>query len=315
MTIINYYKCLNELYHSIPHIRLIPLVSNQVNKFKMKTILYATDYSKNAETAIKYAHVLSSKMGATLLVIHIYNLPLILGLELEAFYDELDKTTFKKNQTKLINFCKKHLDKNLNLLNVKTYAFEDLSVVHGIISKASQHKASMIIIGMKKESALKELFMGDTSMDIIEKAPCPVLAIPIDADSQKLKTIVYATDFEEEDIGAIHQVSQIARKFKSTIKVVHISTAKESDGKVQMEWFKEMVGQKVTYKKIEYEVLSSNEVFIALKAYLETADANLVAMLERKKSGFLRNLFHRDLVKEMESFGKIPLLSFNEAKY
>lgn len=281
----------------------------------MKTILYATDYSENAETAIKYAHVLSSKMGATLLVIHIYKLPLILGLELEAFYDELEKTSFEKNQTKLINFCKKHLGQDLDLLNVKTYSFEDLSVVHGIISKATEHKASMIIIGMKKESAIKELFMGDTSMEIIEKAPCPVLAIPKNANFQKLKTIVYATDFEEEDIGAIHKVSQIARKFNSNIKVVHISTEKEPDGKVQMEWFKEMVEQKVTYKKIEYEVLASDEIFIALRAYLETVDANLVAMLEREKSGFLRNLFHRDLVKEMESFGKIPLLSFNEANY
>lgn len=281
----------------------------------MKTILYATDYSENAETAIKYAHVLSSKMGATLLVIHIYKLPLILGLELEAFYDELEKTSFEKNQTKLINFCKKHLGKNLDSINVKTYSFEDLSVVHGIISKATEHKTSMIIIGMKKESAIKELFMGDTSMEIIEKAPCPVLAIPKNANFQKLKTIVYATDFEEEDIGAIHKVSQIARKFNSNIKVVHISTEKEPDGKVQMEWFKEMVEQKVTYKKIEYEVLASDEIFISLRAYLETVDANLVAMLEREKSGFLRNLFHRDLVKEMESFGKIPLLSFNEANY
>ena len=281
----------------------------------MKTILYATDYSENAKTAIKYAHVLSSKMGATLLVIHIYKLPLILGLELEAFYDELEKTTFEKNQTKLINFCKKHLGQNLDLLKVKTYSFEDLSVVQGIISKATEHKASMIIIGMKKESAIKELFMGDTSMDIIEKAPCPVLAIPKDANFQNLKTIVYATDFEQEDIEGIHKVSQIARKFNSNIKVVHISTTQETDEKVEMEWFKEMVRQKVTYKKIEFEVLTSDEIFIALRAYLETVDANLVAMLEREKSGFLRNLFHRDLVKEMESFGKIPLLSFNEANY
>ncbi|MDF1516614.1 MAG: universal stress protein [Lutibacter sp.] len=281
----------------------------------MKTILYATDYSENAETAIKYAHVLSTKMGATLLVIHIYKLPLILGLELEAFYDELEKTTFEKNQTKLINFCKKHLGQNLDLINVKTYSFEDLSVSHGILSKAREHKVFMIVIGMKKESAIKELFMGDTSMDIIEKAPCPVLAIPKDTNFQNLKTIVYATDFEEEDIGAILKVSQIARKFNSDIKVVHIATKKEPDGKVQMEWFKEMVRQKVTYKKMEFEVLTSDEIFITLRAYLETVDANLVAMLEREKSGFLRNLFHRDLVKEMESFGKIPLLSFNEANY
>jgi len=52
-----------------------------------------------------------------------------------------------------------------------------------------------------------------------------------------------------------------------------------------------------------------------LKSYIDNKEADMVAMLEREKSGFLKKLFHRDLVKEMESFGKVPLLSFNEANY
>jgi len=281
----------------------------------MKTIICATDYSKNAVTAIKYAHEISSKIGAELLVIHVYKLPLILGLEFDIFYDDLEKKTFQKHNKKLKNFCKKHLGKELAEMKVITYAFEGLSVLQGILSKASEYNAFMIVIGMKKESAMKELFMGDTSINLIEKAPCPILAIPTNASTEKLKTIVYATDFEQEDIGAIHKVSQIANKFNAKIKVVHISPSKEKDGNIKMEWFKEMVKQKVTYKKIKYEVLVSEEIFNMLKTYLENNEADMVAMLEREKSGFLKNLFHRDLVKEMESFGKIPLLSFNEANY
>jgi len=280
----------------------------------MKTIIFATDYSKNAVTAIKYAHGLSSKLGANLLVIHIYNLPLMLGLEFDIFYDELGKTTLKKHNTKLKNFCKKHLGKDLTAMNVKTEAFENLSVSQGILSKAAEHKAFMIVIGMKKESAIKELFMGDTSMSLIEKSPSPVLLVPKNA-SENLKTIVYATDFEQEDIGAIYIVSQIARKFDAKIKVVHIAPSIHGDGNLKMEWFKEMVEQKATYKKIKYKVLFSEEIFETLKAYLDANHIDMVAMLEREKSGFLKKLFQRDMVKEMESFGQIPLLSFNEANY
>lgn len=281
----------------------------------MKTIICATDYSKNAVSAIKYAHEISSKIGAELLVIHIYELPLILGMEFDIFYDDLEKTTFQKHNKKLKNFCKKHLGKELEEMRVITYAFEGLSVSQGIISKASEYNAFMIVIGMKKESAMKEFFMGDISMDLIEKAPCPILAIPTDASTEKLKTIVYATDFEQEDIGAIYKVSKIANKYNANIKVVHISPSKEKDGNIKMEWFKEMVKQKVTYKNIKYEVLVSEEIFNMLRSYLFSNNTDLVAMLERKKSGFIRKLFHRDLVKEMESFGDIPLLSFNEANY
>jgi nucleotide-binding universal stress UspA family protein len=280
----------------------------------MKTIIFASDYSKNAVTALKYASGLSSKLGTNLLVIHIYSLPMMLGLEFDIFYDELEKTTLKKHNTKLKNFCKKHLGKDLAGMNVKTEAFENLSVSHGILAKAAENKAFMIVIGMKKESAIKELFMGDTSMSLIEKAPCPVLLVPKSA-SENLKKIVYATDFEQEDIGAIYKLSQIAKKFGAKITVVHIAPSIIGDANIKMDWFKEMVEQKVTYKKIKFKVLFSEVIFGALKAYLDSNKIDMVAMLEREKSGFLKKLFQRDMVKEMESFGKIPLLSFNEANY
>jgi len=281
----------------------------------MKTIICAIDYSKNAVTAIKYAHEISSKLGANLLVIHVYKLPLMLGLEFDIFYEDLEKTTLKKHNKKLKKYCKNHLGEELEEMNVKTDAFEAVSVAQGILSKATEQNAFMIVIGMKKESAFEDLFMGNTTLNLIEKAPSPVLAIPKNANIEKLKTIVYATDFEQEDIGAINKVAQIAKKFNAKIKVVHIDTGIDGDGNLKMEWFKEMVFQKVTYKKIDFKVLFSDEIFNTLKSYLEINNADLVAMLEREKSGFLKKLFHRDLVKEMESFGKIPLLSFNEANY
>ncbi len=280
----------------------------------MKTIIFAADYSKNSVTALKYAYGLSSKLGTNLLVIHVYNLPMMFGMEFEDFYENLEKKTLKKHNTKLKNFCKKHLGKDLTGMKIQTEAFENLSVSQGILSKTNEYNAFMLVIGMKKESAIKELFMGDTSMSLIEKSPSPVLLVPANAN-ENLKLIVYATDFEQEDIGAIFIVSQIARKFNARIVVVHIAPNSLGDGNLKMEWFKEMVQQKVTYKKIKYRVLFSEEIFETLKNYIDSNDADMVAMLEREKSGFLKNLFKRDMVKEMESFEKIPLLSFNEVNY
>ena len=281
----------------------------------MKTILCATDYSESSITSLKYAYELSKKLEAILRVIHIYELPLILGLEHELFYEELKQTTLKKHTVKLKKFCKKILVNNFDNQKIKFDAFEEQSVTNGIIAKAIEHNVFLIVIGMKNKSALEELFMGTTTINLIEKAPCPVLAIPTNASTKKVETFVYATDFEEEDIGAIYKLVQIASSFNATIKIVHISTTNEYKGNMQMEWFKELLSQKVNYNKLEFDLLFSDAIFETLKIYLEGENANLIALLERKKSGFLRKLFHRDLVKEMESFGHIPLLSFNEANY
>ena len=63
------------------------------------------------------------------------------------------------------------------------------------------------------------------------------------------------------------------------------------------------------------DILYSEDVFDTLKIYYRNSNADLIAMLEREDSGIASKVFHRDLVKRMESYGKIPLLSFNAKNY
>ncbi|PTM09354.1 MAG: hypothetical protein DA407_06040, partial [Bacteroidetes bacterium] len=66
---------------------------------------------------------------------------------------------------------------------------------------------------------------------------------------------------------------------------------------------------------LELDILYSEDVFDTLKTYYRNSKADLIAMLEREDSGFTSKVFHRDLVKRMETYGKIPLLSFNAKHY
>ena len=52
-----------------------------------------------------------------------------------------------------------------------------------------------------------------------------------------------------------------------------------------------------------------------MKIYFGKTNANLIAMLERENDGMSSKVFHRDLVKKMESYGRIPLMSFNANNY
>ena len=159
------------------------------------------------------------------------------------------------------------------------------------------------------------MIMGSTTKHLIEKAPCPILSIPADVSHMPIKTIVYATDFEEEDVYAIRKLAEMAEQFDAEIKVIHISTKEEYKGERQMEWFKEMLHEKVKYGRIDFELLFTDDVFDALRIYLGDTGADLMVMLEREKGGFLKKWFHQDLVKKMESYGRVPLLSFRGANH
>ena len=281
----------------------------------MKTIVHATDYSENAVAALKYAHSLSKKLDANLKVVHVFDYPTMVNTKVLEPVPQIEANAYKQHNSKLLKFCKEHLGNDLDLRKISTEAIEDTSVVNGIISIATELDASMIITGIKGDNIFKEFIMGNTTKQLIEKSPCPVLAIPAETTHKQLETIVYASDFLEEDIYAIGDLVEIARPFKGVIKVVHITKKEEYDGITQMEWFKEALKQKIKYEKIEFEVIFSEDIFDSLRIYLGDVNADLIVMMEREKYGFMDKITHRDLVKRMESYGKIPLMSFNKKTF
>ncbi len=282
----------------------------------MKTILYTTDYSKNSVAALKYAKSLAEKLKYRLVVCHVFDYPTILGsTALSEPFPDLENDALKTHRTKLEQFCQENLGAIWKVPNIQLQPVEHKSVVKGILSTATEWHAQMIVVGIKGESALSEIVMGSTTKNLIEKAPCPILAIPADASHLSLHTLVYATDFEEEDVYAIRKLSELAQAFNAEIKVVHIVTEDEYEGETQMEWFKEMLEEKVTYGEIEFKLLFSDDIFESLRVYLGDVNADMVVMLEREQKSVFKKWFHRDLVKKMESYGRMPLLSFREGNH
>ena len=279
----------------------------------MKTILYATDYSKNSAAALKYAHALSTQLDSRLVITHVFDYPTVLGTKgLDEPFPNLEESAFKMHRSKLEDFCKEHLASDYDAPNVQLETVENKSVIKGILSKADEYHAHLIVVGMKGASGIREIIMGSIAKQLIEKAPCPVMAIPADTSHMEIKKIVYATDFMEEDVHAIQKLVEIAEPLHAEIKVVHISTNEEYAGDLQMIWFKNTLKERVTYPKIDFQLLFSETVFDSLRIYLGDVGADLMVMLEREKQGFFKKWFHQDLVKKMESYGRVPLMSFNE---
>jgi nucleotide-binding universal stress UspA family protein len=282
----------------------------------MKRILCAIDYSKNAITALKYAYEISEEISANLLVVHVFDYPNTFKKKLVKRLPYIEEDFFREEKLKLKEFCIRHLGNELDEMNINMEAFEASSIVRGIISKADEVHAFMIVAGMKGNSALKDLIIGNTTKQLIEKANCLVMAVPEHFTHTQLKTIVYATDFEEdEDIEVIQEVLKIAEPYNATLKIVHISTEKEHAEKNKMGLFKKTLLKKIDYEKIEFKVLFSNAVFDSLNTYLEEVGANLLVILERKKHGLLKKWFHKDLIGKHQYSDKIPLLSFNKSNF
>lgn len=78
-----------------------------------------------------------------------------------------------------------------------------------------------------------------------------------------------------------------------------------------MEWFKELLTEKIKYDKLEFCLIFSDTVFEELVGYLEEDQTDLLAMLERKESTLYQKYLQPDLVKKMVKTIEIQVLSYS----
>ncbi|NNJ88031.1 MAG: universal stress protein [Eudoraea sp.] len=278
----------------------------------MKTLLYATDFSDNSISALKFAAMLSQKFKAKLFMLHVFDMKPTFMSTVSISYSRLEETAFKENNSKLTDFCKKHLGKDPETLGISLLISEHSISSTGILENAEKINADLVIIGTKGSTILKDLFIGSTASSLIDKSYVPLIIVPEKTPSKQIEKIAYATAFEQADILAIHRLVAIAEPFNAMIKLVHISPKGEYAGEDQMAWFKEMLENKVTYPNIEFDLRFADNINSSLQSYVEEEDPSLLAMLEREGHGLLNNIWHKDIVKQMKSVVKIPLLSFHK---
>ena len=279
----------------------------------MKPVVYATDYSENSVAAFKMAHALSQKLGTRLIVLHVFDLNVALVTPMSMTYVKMEKAAFQKHNERLTEFCKTHLGLLPDNKKIQVVVRENAIINDGIMDTVIDFDAFLVVMGFKGKSTLKDVLVGSSTKGMVDRCPCPVMAVPTTLRNFSLEKIVYATDFEEADIQAIDWlVKMVAEPFNATIDVFHITTQDEYLGEDQMQWFQEMLGLKVSYANMKFNMICSQDIFDTLLNRIDQVDADMVVMLERERSGFLKSLTHTDLVKRMVSKGNIPLLSFNK---
>ena len=278
----------------------------------MKSLLYATDYSDNSIAALKLANRLRKKFKCKLYVVHVFDISATFMSTVSIAYARMEAAAFRDHRSRLLEFCVKHLGKDAQTNGIEVLVGEHGIASHGILEQASEVKPDYIVVGTKGSSAVREFLMGSTASALIEKSEFPVLTIPPEFQEEQFNSMVYATAFEEADIMAIKRIVDLAKSFNSTIKLVHISTKQEYAGEEQLEWFREMLRERVAYKDVDIELRFSEDIFESLNEFLEEVQPQLLVMLEREGHSLITNLWHRDLVKRMKQEIDIPLMSFHK---
>jgi len=275
----------------------------------MKKILYATDFSMNAEKAFNFALKIAEKHQAELIMLHVFNVPPVFSHP----YNAISPAEMKRQAAaSWESYLQKFFEQFDADIHPTFIALENPSVVKGILKVIKKHKPDLVVTGTKGKSLLKEIFVGSTTKALLKQSPAPVLSIPKNAEYRDFNNVLYASDFREVDLEALDQLIELVKPYKPEITLIHVSSEDAYNSKQKMEWFKDLIQDNISYKHISFELLQSERVFERLTNYVQNHDFDMMVMLEKERSRIIDKLFHEDLVWKMEFHTAIPILSYNE---
>jgi nucleotide-binding universal stress UspA family protein len=274
----------------------------------MKTILVPTDFSINAIKALDYAVLLAKKRKSKIILLHVYSMVYINPDVPMEFYSE-ELFLLEKEAAKKLNRLQARINASKVLCEIIN---RQGSVVDSILEIIKKKKASMVIMGTKGATGMRELLIGSVTAKLISRATCPVIAVPEKNSSAGIKKIIYATDFHTSDIASLRQLATIADLFKAKINIVHIADGEytNSDEIEYMEKFAQKVKQKISYKFINHEILYSSDVEKKLERFVKENKIDLIAVSTRHRN-LIEKFFGKSITKRLAYHINIPMMVFH----
>lgn len=275
----------------------------------MKNILVPTDFSKNAEVAMNYAMVLARQQNAKITLLNAFSLSYANAeVPFEVINEEI-KETKKDSETQLAKLADKI--KQAGDIRCESISVED-SPVEAILNAIKEKQIDFVIMGTKGATNLASAIFGSNAAKVIEKASCPVIAVPEEAGFTPIKKITFATAFHDNDIPALKELVKIAEPLRMQINILHVSDILQSrEGeKKRMEDFKELVNREISYNNLSFQMLQEDSASQGLENYLKDESTGMIAMSTHRHSLFDR-IFNSSLTKHMAYHSSIPLLVFH----
>jgi nucleotide-binding universal stress UspA family protein len=277
----------------------------------MKRILFPTDFSDTARNAFIYALNFANSFNAELVILHVYDLPIVetppLPESTTEIFDIVEMhqfESFRDELPALHKIAEEHNMAHIKFKNVLLYG----DLIYNINKVCEDEGVDFVIMGTKGASGLKETFLGSTTASVIANVKVPVLGVPAEAEYRDIKSIAFTTQYKDKDNDALRHALDIAAKFNARVQCLYIKNdddPEDIDERIN-EW-------KIYYRDehIDFFNIDGDHIEQTILDFIENQHIGLLVMRTHKR-GFFESLFHRSLTKKMAYHSKVPLLVFHE---
>ena len=277
----------------------------------MKTILFPTDFSKSAQHAAEYMSMMAKQLNANITFLHIYSIPLVSEYNLPHEIESLIAQNRVIAVENLQEFVKKFIEETKISENRISIKIEYGFIPEKIVDVAASVKADMIVMGTKGVTDAFDRWIGTVAQKVVKLAECPVWVIPEKTPLNYPKNILYAADFEGDEVDATKKLLSIAKLFDASCHVIHVHEKLELNVGHQVEAMVKFLEDKFKDEDITFRYVNRDEVTDGLDKYVETHKPDVLAMSTHVKS-FMDRIFSPSITKHFVQEAKLPIVCFKK---
>jgi nucleotide-binding universal stress UspA family protein len=278
----------------------------------MKTILVPTDFSEQAENALKVAAQLAKKFNAQIYLLHLIELPVDMVNPVgETRSNDLPEAIY------FMKLAKKRFDDLLSRPYLKDLKVQDIVEINkafdGILEASEKHHCDFIVMGSQGASGLKEMFIGSNTEKVVRKSNIPVLVVKNDHASFDVKDFVFATNLEATGREALKKVVELAQLFQARLHLVYINTANEFVTSNECDTKLKKYLEGIDFSNYEFHVFNDDSVEQGILNFSKKMKADLMGIATHGRKG-LSHFFNGSISEDLVNHANSPVITFRLEK-
>jgi len=284
-------------------------LSVRLNNAIMRKILIPTDFSENANNAIKYALELFKYNISEYYIMHAFQDEIHVDNNMltRDNLEEITRVISEKSREKL-----EHTLKQIHELSPNPrHAYKIIASNNMLVDEADkivdEKEIDIIVTGTRGKTNDRELTFGSNTLQILRYVQCPVLAIPENYKYTQPKRILFPTDymipFSRRELKLL---CELAVPYRAKIDMLYISTSDKLS--LRQENNRDFVKEELCKNQIKFKTVNNKNITNAIYTYIKENNIDMLVMVNTRHS-FLENILFQSTIDKMSLHLDIPFLA------
>lgn len=260
-------------------------------------LLVATDFSANANHALKLALDLFGENGAEIALLNAVHTPQAGAIMTVDLAGDL----LKKGEENLQSIRRQIL------MDYPSCAVEVIvkpgSLASVITYETDNNRYDYVVMGTNGVTGLYEKMIGSNTREVMNLVEVPLIVVPYNCPVSSVETMLMAVDSVTEDLSKLEKCADFCRQVNSALHIMHFTSSEEKMEPFQIDT---TMFSGISFS-LDQVMTLSGEVEDHILNFAKKDNVGMVAIVPHHKS-FLKGLFHRSTSENILTKAKIPLL-------